>query len=305
MNGGFSKPMTTSAQGLGAMARGLDHIVHAVRDLDAAAARYGRLGFTVGARNRHPWGTHNRIIQLPGFFIELLTVAEPDKLGPDGFARLFGGFNRDFLARHEGFSLLMLESQDAARDADLFRDAGIAASQALRFERQGERPDGTPVTVGFTLAFARDAAAPGAGFAVCQQHFPENFWNPAFQVHANTASGVAGVVLVAENPSDHHIFLSAFAGERELLATSSGITVTTPRGTIQVMDPSAYRRHFGVAPPETGKGARLAAVIVSVRDMAAAAAALAKADVPAAKVMGRLVVGPQAAMGATVVFETG
>ncbi|HKC33239.1 MAG TPA: VOC family protein [Xanthobacteraceae bacterium] len=287
------------------MARGLDHIVHAVRDLDAAAATYGRLGFTIGARNRHPWGTHNRIIQLPGFFIELLTVAEPDKLGPDGFARLFGGFNRDFLARHEGFSLLMLESHDAARDADLLRDAGIAASQALRFERQGERPDGTPVTLGFSLAFARDAAAPGAGFAISQQHFPENFWNPAFQAHPNTASGVAGVVLVAENPSVHHIFLSAFAGERELLATSTGITVTTPRGTIQVMDPSAYRRHFGVAPPETGEGARLAAVIVSVRDMAAAAAGLAKADVPAAKLMGRLVVGPQAAIGATIVFETG
>src|SRR3977135_3028671 len=172
MNGGFSKPMTTSAQGLGAMARGLAHTFHAERDLDAAAARYGRLGFTVGARNRHPWGTHNSTVQLPGFFIELLTVAEPDKLGPDGFARLFGGFNRDFLALHAVFSRLIRERQDPARDADLFRAAGIAASQALRFERQGERPDGTPVTVGFTLAFARDAAAPGAGFAVCQQHFP-------------------------------------------------------------------------------------------------------------------------------------
>ena len=35
------------------MARGLDHIVHAVRDLDAAAELYRRLGFTAGARNRH------------------------------------------------------------------------------------------------------------------------------------------------------------------------------------------------------------------------------------------------------------
>jgi hypothetical protein len=285
------------------MARGLDHIVHAVRDLDVAAALYERLGFVVGARNRHPWGTHNRIIQLPGFFIELLTVAEPEKLGPDGFARLFGSFNRDFLARHEGFSLLMLESRDAVQDADLFRDAGIAASPALRFEREGRRPDGTPVTVGFSLAFARDAAAPHTGFAGCQQHFPENFWNPAFQAHPNTASGVAGVVLVADNPSDHHIFLSAFAGERELLATSTGITVTTPRGTIQMMDPSAYGRHFGVAAPDIAEGARLAALIVSVRDIAAAEAVLKKADVPAATHMDRLVVGPQAARGATIVFE--
>lgn len=47
------------------MPRGLDHIVHAVRDLDAAAALYKSLGFTVGARNRHPWGTHNYIVQFP------------------------------------------------------------------------------------------------------------------------------------------------------------------------------------------------------------------------------------------------
>src|SRR5712675_2773497 len=99
MKGEFSKPMTTSAQGSGAMARGLDHIVHAVRDLDAAAATYGRLGFTIGARNKHPWGTHNRIVQLPGFFIELLTLAEPDKIGDDGFSVLFAAYNRDFIAR--------------------------------------------------------------------------------------------------------------------------------------------------------------------------------------------------------------
>jgi catechol 2,3-dioxygenase-like lactoylglutathione lyase family enzyme len=45
------------------MPHGLDHIVHAVRDLDAAAEFYARAGFTVVARNRHAWGTHNRIVQ--------------------------------------------------------------------------------------------------------------------------------------------------------------------------------------------------------------------------------------------------
>ena len=54
-----------------------------------AADLYRRLGFTVGARNRHPWGTHNHLVQLPGFFVELLTMAEPDKLGTDGFSKLF------------------------------------------------------------------------------------------------------------------------------------------------------------------------------------------------------------------------
>jgi catechol 2,3-dioxygenase-like lactoylglutathione lyase family enzyme len=285
------------------MARGLDHIVHAVRDLDACGALYERLGFIVGARNRHDWGTHNRIVQLAGVFIELLTVAEPEKLDGDGIPRLFGAHNRDFLARHEGLSGLLLESRDAAADAALFRDAGIAASEALRFEREARRPDGTPIRVGFSLAFARDPAGAEAAFASCQQHFPENFWNPAFQAHRNGATGVAGVVMVAENPSDHHIFLSALTGERELLATSNGIAVQTPRGAIQVMEPSAYERHFGVAPPDLARGARLAALIFAVRDRADVAALLAQVKIPSTTRMDRIIVGPQDAMGATLVFE--
>jgi catechol 2,3-dioxygenase-like lactoylglutathione lyase family enzyme len=286
------------------MARGLDHIVHAVRDLDAAAARYARLGFQVGARNRHPWGTHNRLIQLPGFFVEILTVAEPERLGADDLSRRFGAPNRAFLARHEGFWGLLLESRDAAVDAARFRGAGIAASDAVRFEREGKRPDGTPVRLGFSLAFARDSGA-DAGFATCAQLAPENFWNPTFQVHPNGATGVAGVVLVAENPSDHHVFFSALTGERELLATSNGITVATPRGTIDVMTPAAYASHFGVAAPDIGQGARLAALAVAVPDVAAVAARLDQAKIAAVSRMGRVIVGPDAMMGAAIVFAPG
>src|SRR5712691_6971918 len=282
------------------MARGLDHVVHAVRDLDAAAELYRRLGFTVGARNHHAWGTHNRIIQLPGFFIELLTVAEPDRLGNDGFSALFGTFNRVFLKQQEGLSLLILESRDAAADAADFRAAKIGVADAMHFERAGARPDGSTVKVGFSLAFARDAGAPEISFATCQQHFPENFWNSAFQQHANTASGIAGVVLVAENPSDHHIFLSAFSGVRDLCATSNGITASTPRGDVKVMDPAAFRSHFGTAPPDisqgASQGARLAAIQFRVRDRAALTVALKAGGIAFATHMGSIIVAPETAM---------
>ena len=285
------------------MARGLDHIVHAVRDLDAAADFYARLGFLVGVRNRHPWGTHNRIVQLPGFFIELLTVAEPEKLGGDGLPRLFGRSNQRFLERQEGFSVLMLESRDAARDAAAFRTAGIAAADVMKFEREGKRPDGRPVKVAFSLAFARDEKTATVGFAVCQHHYPENFWSPGYHDHANTARAIAAVVLVAENPTDHHIFLSAFAGERELLATSTGVTARTPRGEIQVMIPAAFRSHFGVEPPDISAGARLAAVRLGVKEMPAVDAVLKANKVRFRTHMGRAVVGPDLAHGGTIVFE--
>jgi catechol 2,3-dioxygenase-like lactoylglutathione lyase family enzyme len=285
------------------VARGLDHIVHAVRDLEAAAALYRRLGFTVGARNRHPWGTHNHVVQLPGFFVELVAVAEPERLGDDGFSQLFGRRNQDFLKRQEGFSLLILEAADAAADAAAFARAGIAESEVLTFEREGRRPDGSAVKVGFSLAFARDAAAPQVGFATCQQHYPENFWNPAFQRHPNTVTGVAGIVLVAEHPSDHHIFLSAFSGERELLATSSGLTVQTPRGEIQMMTPNAFRQHFDAPPPDVTSGPRLAALCLTVREPDATRAMLREAGVPFEEVVGRIVIAPEQAMGATLTFE--
>jgi hypothetical protein len=285
------------------MPRGLDHVVHAVGDLEEGAGLYRRLGFTVGARNRHSWGTHNHVVQLPGFFIELLTVAEPEKLGSDGFSNLFGRFNQSFLSNQEGLSLLLLESDDAAADAAAFELAGIGASEVLKFEREGKRPDGAAVKLAFSLVFARDARAPAIGFAVCQQHFPENFWNPAFQQHANTASGIAGAVLVAENPTDHHIFLSAFTGVRDLHATSNGVSAATPRGKVTVMDPAAYRSHFRTEPPDISQGARLAALQFHVRDRGALRAALSGGGIAFSVRMDSTIVAPQSAMGATLVFE--
>ena len=284
------------------MARGLDHVVHAVRDLDAAAALYRRLGFTVGARNRHPWGTHNHIVQLPGFFIELLTVAEPEKLAADGFSALFGTFNRIFLKDQEGFSLLILDSHDAGADAAQFRAANIGVSEALHFEREGARPDGSTIKVAFSLAFARDAKAPAIGFATCRQHFPENFWNPTFQQHANGASAVGGIVLVAENPIDHQNFLSAFTGVSP--AKSSDLTLSTSRGNIRVMDPHTFRDQFGVTPPDVSRGARLAAVQIRQRERAALIAALNAGGIAFSNRKGATVVGPDIAMGATLAFES-
>jgi catechol 2,3-dioxygenase-like lactoylglutathione lyase family enzyme len=288
------------------VARGLDHIVHAVRDLDAAAEFYRRLGFQVSGRNRHPpvWGTQNRIVQLSGTFIELLGVADESGIAPPALRSFsFGAFNRDFLKRGEGLSMLALEGRGQS-DAEVFRVAGCGDFALYEFERDAKRPDGTPIKVAFALAFAADSGAPDAGFFTCQHRYPENFWNPAFQVHANTATAVAGVVLVADNPSDHHIFLSAFIGERELWATSTGISLKTPRGEIQVMTPAAFRDHFGTTPPDTARGARLAALRFAVRDIDVTAKLLEHADLPRAVRMGRLVLGPQSAMGATLAFES-
>ncbi|MGP9810781.1 VOC family protein [Rhodopseudomonas sp. NSM] len=286
------------------MPGGLDHIVHAVRDLDAAAETYRRLGFTVGARNVHPFGTHNRIVQIDGFFVEILTVAEPDKIEPhraDAFS--FGAFQRDYLARREGFSMLLLASRDAESDARGYAAAGFGAGAVFSFGREGRRPDGSVVKLGFSLAFARDPLSPDAGFAVCQHHHPENFWNPSFQIHANGAVAAKAVVMVADNPTDHHIFLSGFTGLRDLHASSIGVTAQTERGDIDIVEPVSFRDQYGVAVTADAGGARFAGLRIAAEELAMVERLLQQNGIGAARHIDRLVVPDLC--GATLIFEQG
>ncbi len=287
------------------MARGLDHIVHAVRDLDAAVDLYRRLGFQVGARNRHPraWGTQNHIIQLPGTFVELLSLADTSGIAPRTARHFsFGAFNRDFLVNGQGLSMLVLEGRGSS-DADDFRRRGIGDFELYEFEREGKRPDGAPVKVSFSLAFASDPGAPDIGFFTSMQHYPENFWNPEFQVHANTAKNVAGVVLVAEDPARHEKFLCGFAGVDKTHTDGDAVIIKTPRGNIEVATPAAFLQRFGVSAPPVLHGARLAALRFSVRDASLLKAAPEEAGIAGLYAEDATVIGTEDAMGAILVFE--
>ena len=287
------------------MPHGLDHIVHAVRGLDAAAEFYSSAGFTVGARNRHSWGTHNRIVQLKNCYIEILEVAEPEKIVPHGARSFsFGAFNRDFLASREGFSMLILNSSNAADDARSFEASGIANSKVFDFAREGKKSDGTPVKLAFSLAFASDPLSPNVRFAVCQHHFPENFWDLAFQTHANGAKAVPGVAMVADHPTDHHIFLKAFTGVSDLHSSSIGVKARTGNGDVEIMEQVAFRDQFGVSPDLSGEGMTLNALRFEVTEIAQAEALHRQRGIASQRHVGRLVISPDVAHGATLIFET-
>lgn len=240
------------------MARALDHFVIGVPNLDAAGAQMTALGFTVGPKNRHPWGTENRIIQFGDeTFFELITVADAGAIpshGPRQFS--FGAFVRDALARAAGLSMLVLKSADAKVDATEFAARSIGDFEPFHFARKGRRPDGSETEVAFTLAFAADPSMPECGFFTCQQHFPQNFWSSVAQKHANGARGVVRVTIVADNPSDQHIFLTEFVGERRLRSTSFGIEIETGAnaegraGVIEIVSREGFAFRYGASAPD-------------------------------------------------------
>lgn len=217
--------------------RHIDHIVVAVRELDQAAKIYQKLGFQVGPRNRHPWGTENRLIQFGSSFIELITVdGRAPSIPPHQQGQFsFGAFARDYLQEREGIAMLVLSSTDAKSDAALFAEQGIGDFQPFTFERKAKRPDGSETQVAFTLAFASDPATPNAGFFVCQQHYPENFWNRCFQQHANLATDISAVTLTASDPSQHAAFLRHFSGVEKQSLSGGGFRFALDGGRIDVV----------------------------------------------------------------------
>ena len=206
---------------------------------------------------------------LEGLRALLDSYDRESKLGDDGLSRHFGIPNREAIARGDGFAALALESSDIAADVADFAQTGIGISGALPFSRGARLPDGTETTVGFSLAFVRDDLSPQTSFFTCQQLNPQAFWNPAFQAHPNGVRHVAGAVLVADNPADHHIFLSAFTGERVLHSSSLGIEARTPRGSVEIMEPVAFEDQFGIARKAAGTSVSITGMRFVVADLAA------------------------------------
>lgn len=285
------------------MAGGIDHLVLCVRDLEQARYVYQQLGFTLTPPARHPFGTANSLVQFAErSFLELLTVADPGsipQMRPGFFS--FGAFNRDFLLRQEGCSMLVLESADAEADAGAWASAGLGAFAPFRFERPAKLPDGTIATVAFTLAFAVDARLSDSAFFACQQHAPQFFWMSEYQRHANGALGIDEVALVAADPLAFSGLLESLTGVAAE-SIEGGVVAHTARGRFLAITPEAFEQRYAVVAPPLDRGPRLAGCRIGVEDADAFKARLRKIGTEFRKAGTALVIPPSAAFGLALGF---
>jgi len=286
------------------MPGGLDHFVVAARDLDALADVWTRMGFQVGGRNQHDWGTENHIIQFDGAFVELIGLKSGFVApAPDDPAIAFAGFIERYLRARDGLAMVVLESHNADADAARWAELGLGPPRRLDFRRSGRTAHDEPVTVAFSLAFATHQALPDAGLFVCQHKHPENFWFPARQVHANGAIGVADVVMVSRQSETAIDVIQRFAGrEPATRDASDAIRFDTGRGSITVADPDHAVQRYGTWTLE--RDGQFIAIHVRVRDIAATRASLDAGGIPhQCHRDAALTVGPDVAHGVTIVFQ--
>ena len=283
--------------------RGIDHLVLCMRDLEAARAAYARMGFTLTPPAQHSWGTANRLVQLQGNFIELLTVADPSKMtrpGPGEFA--FGPFNKEFLGKREGFSMLVFASDDARRDQAEFAKSGLATYAPFDFARKAKLPGGEEVTVAFTLSFVTDPRMPEAAFFACQQHAPQYFWKPQYQAHANGAVAITEAVMVADEPAALSDLFARLQGEDAVSSADGQLVVETARGRVVVLDRRRADDRFGDALPPGPATPHFVAYRVAVKDAAAARALLDAAGVHFRAIHDTLQIAASDAFGTAIEF---
>jgi Glyoxalase-like domain len=277
----------------------INHLVLAGQDLDALRETYGALGFTLCPCGQHPFGTGNTVIQLERNYLELLAVTKPDDViehTATGFS--FSAFNRDFLARHEGFSMMVLGTENAHADIDRWKAAGLRTYDPFEFSRPAKLVNGDEVKVGFSLAFVSNSAAPWLGTFACQHFMPGYYTQPEYQRHANTAITVADVWITGDGAEN-------LAGYFQALADSSSRKfegrreIPTNAGTIVLASQEAFEHAFGVAPPHQADGPRLAALTIACRSLDFVS------GLGLTSVGDRLVLPPERCFGTTLAFRRG
>lgn len=276
--------------------RALDHLVLPTASLDVARARLARLGFTVAPTGVHPFGTINACVYFPGgTFLEMLALAD-GRAAADAISHGNVFVARDHVFRamrgEEGFSAIVLASDDADADHAAFARADLSGGDMLTFSRPTTDAQGRTDTASFKLAFAADIETADAFLFTCQRINAPAIDRGSLERHANGATRIAEIV------AGEHAGSFVRLIERALGRTPHD---TTHRVEFE----NALLRQVGPQDPDDlgAGGETLAAIVFEVADLYATARTLDAGAVGYTGGKGTLVVPAAPGQGATFIFR--
>jgi catechol 2,3-dioxygenase-like lactoylglutathione lyase family enzyme len=268
---------------------GIDHIIIAVRELEAARRGWARLGFTLTPRGRHiGQGTANYCIMFGRDYLELLGFVERDEHAH----RL-----ETFLAQREGpMSVAFTPENNAEATADALAARGLHPSLPRALGRALELPEGT-VTPRFSLLNLPTQETPSLDCFICGQLTPELVRRPEWLTHPNGVTGIAAVHLVTEDPAALAPAYRRLFGDDRVATTVRGVEVDTGRNTLVFARPALSGAD--IPPPA------ITALELRIADRAATEAYLKRAGIAFMSLPdGRLAVSPGEANGTSLLLAT-
>ena len=161
-----------------------------------------------------------------------------------------------------------LKSDGWQADRAHFETQGLDLYEPFEFSRLAGQPDGTEVTVGFKLTIATHPEMPWAIFFTCDhQHEPRYFYKSPFQSHANTAIGIAEVMMVAEDPGLYTSYFEGLIGKNCVTKHDSGLTIDTGSSVINVIRHGELYERFLGAPNISDGDTRMIGYGIHVQDI--------------------------------------
>ena len=198
---------------------GIDHAVIVVRDVDAAAAAFERLGFIVTPKSGHPeLGSENRCIIMHGDYIELLCPGDHPE------TRYF----KDFLAEREGMAALAARSTDIERTRTLLARQNLKVCDTLSFSRPLTLANGEDAVARFSVGMLEPGQTEGFTLFGCQHHTADLVWSTGYEHHANQAERMSAILFAAESvPRSGRLFERYFdtmarGGQHDSLELKTG-----------------------------------------------------------------------------------
>jgi len=248
---------------------GLDHVVVTVRDLDASARHWERLGFTVSPRGTHSpiLGTGNYTIMFGEDYLELLGIlTETEQNKP----------TRDYLAKREGLERAAFTTDDAAAGAAELKSRGLEALGPVHFGRPVDLPNGGTGEARFNVfRWPLDQNPGGLRIFACQHLTRETVWIPELQSHANGATRIDRIEVLAANPKAAAEHLSRLIDEP---ATAVGDAWKVPSGGKRAdflfYDAASFAKRYPEAVRAGAADGGATAIVLATSDLDRAAKAL-------------------------------
>lgn len=208
--------------------KGIDHVVIAARDLNSIQDTFSRMGFTLTPRGHHTLGSKNHCVMFGHDYFELLMVPQ----------RLPGReYYYDFARIGDGLAAVALKTDNARGAFGELTAAAFAPSEPVDFSRPVQLADDTKAA-SFRITQLGLEQTPGGQVFLCQHFSREVVWRPEYQTHANTATGLAALVVVSAD-----VAATAAAYQRlfdvKPRAISEGLLIDTGDTPIVVASESA------------------------------------------------------------------
>lgn len=243
----------------------LDHVGFMLRDLDAGAECWRKLGFKLSLRSPQmgrvpgesemaPWATSNHCVMFERGYLELIGVTNPENFNPW----------TAFLDRFEGPHITALRCEDADRTyTDL---SGRIDHFDPPLQRLRNAPYGDGVRpFKFRNIFSQDAHFPEGRYIVIEHQTPEVIWQEELMVQPNGARSFLGLIFCADGQSGLLDRLARITGEKPVGEEGWDVLELGGGGWLSVIDAAGFGARFPGAPhPEQPA---VAAAVVGVEDL--------------------------------------